>query len=64
MPLGDLENDQKLEEQLNVCREKLYYYREKRIHPFKDDKILTSWNGLMMAVKHCIVWCLLQQISL
>ncbi|MFZ5352810.1 MAG: thioredoxin domain-containing protein [Bacillota bacterium] len=31
------------------CRKKLFYYREKRIHPFKDDKILTSWNGLMIA---------------
>jgi len=28
---------------------KLYKEREKRIHPFKDDKILTSWNGLMIA---------------
>lgn len=31
------------------AREKLYKYRDKRIHPFKDDKILTSWNGLMIA---------------
>ncbi len=29
-------------------REKLFKEREKRIHPFKDDKILTSWNGLMI----------------
>lgn len=29
--------------------EKLYSYREERIHPFKDDKILTSWNGLMIS---------------
>jgi len=28
---------------------KLFDYRENRIHPFKDDKILTSWNGLMIA---------------
>jgi uncharacterized protein YyaL (SSP411 family) len=27
---------------------KLLEEREKRIHPFKDDKILASWNGLML----------------
>lgn len=32
-----------------ACRKKLFAYREKRIHPYKDDKILTSWNGLMIA---------------
>lgn len=31
------------------CRDKLFKYREKRVHPHKDDKILTSWNGLMIA---------------
>ena len=31
------------------CRKKLFVYREKRVHPYKDDKILTSWNGLMIA---------------
>jgi uncharacterized protein YyaL (SSP411 family) len=30
-------------------RQKLFEIREKRVHPFKDDKILTSWNGLMIA---------------
>jgi hypothetical protein len=30
-------------------RQKLYGIREKRIHPLKDDKILTDWNGLMIA---------------
>ncbi len=30
-------------------REKLYAAREKRVHPLLDDKILTSWNGLMIA---------------
>lgn len=34
---------------INSCREKLFSYREKRIHPYKDDKILTAWNGLMIA---------------
>ncbi len=28
---------------------KLYNLRKNRIHPFKDDKILTDWNGLMVA---------------
>lgn len=28
---------------------KLKEERRKRIHPFKDDKILTDWNGLMIA---------------
>jgi uncharacterized protein YyaL (SSP411 family) len=31
------------------CREKLFNHREKRVHPYKDDKILTAWNGLMIA---------------
>lgn len=31
------------------CRKLLFSYREKRIHPYKDDKILTAWNGLMIA---------------
>ncbi|MFX4262236.1 thioredoxin domain-containing protein [Pelotomaculum propionicicum] len=30
-------------------REKLFQAREKRVHPYKDDKVLTSWNGLMIA---------------
>lgn len=28
---------------------KLFETREKRIHPYKDDKILVDWNGLMIA---------------
>jgi uncharacterized protein YyaL (SSP411 family) len=34
---------------LKNARKKLILVREKRIHPLKDDKILTSWNGLMIA---------------
>ena len=34
---------------LNEITKKLYIAREKRIHPLKDDKILTDWNGLMIA---------------
>lgn len=37
------------EEQLERIRKKLFNYREERIYPYKDDKILTSWNGLMIA---------------
>jgi uncharacterized protein YyaL (SSP411 family) len=38
-----------LEERLEAAREKLFQAREKRVHPHKDDKILTDWNGLMIA---------------
>ncbi|NLK00081.1 MAG: thioredoxin domain-containing protein [Clostridia bacterium] len=31
------------------ARKRLFSHREKRIHPHKDDKILTAWNGLMIA---------------
>jgi len=34
---------------LESIRKKLFNYREKRIHPYKDDKILTDWNGLMIS---------------
>lgn len=30
-------------------REVLKEAREKRVHPLKDDKVLSSWNGLMIA---------------
>lgn len=44
-----LEFNENLKEQLEKMRVKLYDYREKRIHPFKDDKTLTSWNGLAIS---------------
>lgn len=31
-----------------VIRKKMFDYRENRVHPGKDDKILTDWNGLMI----------------
>lgn len=34
---------------LERSREKLFAAREKRIKPFRDEKILTAWNGLMLA---------------
>jgi len=38
-----------LQARIEEVREELFAYREKRIHPHKDDKILTDWNGLMIA---------------
>jgi len=38
-----------LYERLEKIRAKLFLVREKRVHPLKDDKILTDWNGLMIA---------------
>jgi len=34
---------------LDNSRQVLFDIREKRVPPLKDDKILTSWNGLMIA---------------
>ncbi|NOY66048.1 MAG: thioredoxin domain-containing protein [Gammaproteobacteria bacterium] len=33
---------------VNSARNKLFNYRKNRIHPTRDDKILTSWNALMI----------------
>ena len=38
-----------LEQRLENIRQILFNGREGRIHPHKDDKILTDWNGLMIA---------------
>jgi len=34
---------------IESCRVKLFEAREKRVRPFRDDKVLTSWNALMAA---------------
>ena len=34
---------------INECRQKLFNYREKRVKPNRDNKILTSWNGYIIA---------------
>ncbi len=33
---------------LDSMRDRILSYREKRTKPFRDEKILTSWNGLMI----------------
>ena len=38
-----------IEKRLESARQKLFIQREKRVHPQKDDKVLTDWNGLMIA---------------
>jgi uncharacterized protein len=42
---GSLEERETLAE----ARRKLFEVRERRVHPGLDDKVLTSWNGLMLA---------------
>src|ERR1035437_1614392 len=37
-----------VKEKLIKIRKYLFEQREQRIHPFKDDKILTDWNSLMI----------------
>ena len=45
--MGMSEKD--IENSLKEALDKLFSYRIKRIHPYKDDKILADWNGLMIA---------------
>jgi len=39
----------KLKNKYNSIRKKIFNHRETRVHPQKDDKILTDWNGLMIS---------------
>ena len=52
--LSDIAEDLSLSEQdlravIAKARCRLFNAREQRTHPHKDDKILTDWNGLMIA---------------
>src|SRR5574341_21662 len=53
-PIKDLAAELKMPEadlqtRLEAARQKLFTVRERRVHPGKDDKVLTDWNGLMIA---------------
>ncbi len=41
--------EDQLRDEWRKIRGQLFSIREQRIHPLKDDKILTDWNGLMIA---------------
>jgi uncharacterized protein YyaL (SSP411 family) len=41
--------DVKASDEINKILSKMYQIRSKRIPPLKDDKILTDWNGLIIA---------------
>jgi len=38
-----------VESKLDAARQKLFAARERRVKPARDEKILTGWNGLMLA---------------
>ena len=40
---------EQLKRKLESARKSLFQYRNLRVRPFRDDKILTTWNGLMIA---------------
>jgi uncharacterized protein YyaL (SSP411 family) len=42
-------SERELLDLVEMARRKLYAAREGRLHPLRDEKILTDWNGLMIA---------------
>lgn len=46
--LGDALDDME-QQRFDVIRKRLFDIREHRIHPHLDDKVLSDWNGLMIA---------------
>lgn len=47
-PEHDL-SETELAERLQWIKQRLFEARKPRVHPFKDTKVLTDWNGLMLA---------------
>ncbi len=42
-------DESEVERRLNEARRRLFHARERRVQPARDEKVLTSWNGLMLA---------------
>ncbi len=42
IPLDDAE------QRISIARQQLFAARDHRVHPGRDDKVITSWNGLML----------------
>ena len=42
-------NTETLEIKISLAQKQLLEAREKRIHPYKDDKVLADWNALMIS---------------
>jgi uncharacterized protein YyaL (SSP411 family) len=40
--------EEEVRQQIDQARKQLFELREQRVHPGRDDKILTSWNALMI----------------
>ncbi|MCX7951482.1 MAG: thioredoxin domain-containing protein [Clostridiales bacterium] len=47
--LYKLNEHPELKEGIEKIRQKIFEFRSKRIRPLRDEKILTDWNGLMIA---------------
>ena len=47
--ISDLFVSNRFQQEFDNCKKKIYEYRKKRYRLHLDDKILTSWNGLMIS---------------
>lgn len=56
MKKGADETNDKVKNLIESARNKLFEKRETRIRPLLDDKILTDWNGLMIAALSRASW--------
>ena len=52
--ISDLFVSNRFQQEFDECKKKLYKYRKKRYQLHLDDKILTSWNGLMISAMCCL----------